>query len=153
MTEVVPLAKRTSNIKLAHLFEAPARRVFRAWTDDAEARFWFPVVAGAELVCAEANVRKGGKYKYTMRVEDIDELVMHGKYRVCDEPSKLIFTMRFDSSGDFEPVPKTTVAVEFEDHDTRTQVLLDHSGLQAETESSVSREWRRAFARLASRIV
>lgn len=66
-------------------FDAPARRVFRAWTDVADlTRWWGP--KGFTTPVFDADPRPGGSYFYCMRSPAGRDFWATGTYREVVEP-------------------------------------------------------------------
>ena len=58
-------------IVMKRTFAAPARLVFEVWTKAELVAKWFaPEKCGVSMVACEADVRVGGKWKYTLRNPD-----------------------------------------------------------------------------------
>ena len=113
-------AKTTVRIKRS--FEAPAERVFDAWTSAEVMRRWWHAERGWETPEAEV----GGAVRVVMRDPDKDEEYGGGgEYTVVEPPTRLAFTWVWDD----EPEWQTLIEIEFEEIDGRTTVHFTHSGL------------------------
>ena len=99
-------------------FDAPARLVFKAWSDPALfQRWWVPEGAGLSLVSCEMDVRTGGTYRLVFRHPAAEEpMAFFGKYREVVPNERMVWTN--EESGDQGAV--TTVL--FEERDGRTLV-------------------------------
>ena len=117
-------AKTTVRIKRS--FEAPAERVFDAWTSAEVMRRWWHAERGWETPEAEVDLRPGGAVRVVMRDPDKDEEYGGGgEYTVVEPPTRLAFTWVWDD----EPEWQTLIEIEFEEIDGRTTVHFTHSGL------------------------
>jgi uncharacterized protein YndB with AHSA1/START domain len=107
-------------IVMKRSFAAPARFVFDAWTKaDLVAKWWAPEKCGVAMVACEADVRPGGKWKYTLRNPDAEVVSFYGEYREVTAPSRLVYTETFSKYPDSPPV---IVTVTFEERDGRTEM-------------------------------
>ena len=91
-------------------FDAPARLVFKAWSDPALfQRWWVPEGAGLSLVSCEMDVRTGGTYRLVFRHPAAEEpMAFFGKYREVVPNERMVWTN--EESGDQGAV--TTVTFE-----------------------------------------
>lgn len=73
------------------VFGAPPDRIFRAFTDPADLRVWFPsgAPAGSELTVCESDPVVGGRYHYEMIVTGYGQMAWHGTYTRVDRPDRL----------------------------------------------------------------
>jgi len=117
-----------TNLKIERTFEAPADRVFDAFTTAEVMRRWWRVERHWETAEAEVDLRVGGAVRVVMR--NTDEDVLHGgggEYTLIERPSRLAFTWVWDD----EP-HETLIDIEFEEADGATTVRFTHSGLWSE---------------------
>lgn len=72
-------------------FGAQPVRVFRAFTDPADLRIWFPSGAptGSELTVCESDPIEGGRYHYEMVIPEYGQMAWHGTYTGVDRPDRL----------------------------------------------------------------
>lgn len=88
--------KRLSDreLEVTRLFDAPARMVFKAWSDPALfRRWWMPKsVTGVSLVSCEMDVRTGGKYKLEFGAGEGDTMAFYGKYLDVVPDRKIVWT-------------------------------------------------------------
>jgi len=135
-----------TNLRLERTFEAPAGRVFDAFTTEEVMRRWWHVERNWETAEAQVDLRVGGTVRVVMRNTDEDVLYGGGgEYTVIERPSRLAFTWVWDD----EP-HETLIEVEFEESDGTTTVRFTHSGLWSE-EAVRSHEggWNGCFDNLA----
>lgn len=86
------------------VFGAPPERVFRAFTDPADLRVWFPAgaPAGSELTVCESEPVAGGRYHYVLVLPEHGPVAWHGRYTSVDRPGRLDADEWF-VMGDDEP--------------------------------------------------
>ena len=99
-------------------FDAPARLVYKAWSDPALfQRWWVPEAAGMSLLSCEMDVRTGGKYRLVFQHPAFDEpMAFFGTYQDVVPEAHMVWTN--EESGDEGAV--TTVT--FEERDGKTLV-------------------------------
>ena len=76
---VVTLPEDTQ-ILITREFDAPARLVYRAWTEPELVRRWWSGDRG-EVTSAEIDLRVGGTWRYVMTANAGFEVAFHGEYR------------------------------------------------------------------------
>jgi uncharacterized protein YndB with AHSA1/START domain len=116
------------NLRLERSFQAPAQRVFDAWTNEEVLRRWFYGQPGWETPEAQVDLRVGGAVRVVMRNPDKGE--DHGgggHYTEVDPPKRLAFTWRWDND---EEDRQTLIEIEFEESEGATTVRFTHSGLR-----------------------
>jgi uncharacterized protein YndB with AHSA1/START domain len=112
-------------LRIERTFQAPAERVFRAWTSAEVIRRWWQAELDWETSEAEVDLRVGGVVRVVMRDPGRDE--EHGgggHYTEIDPPTRLAFTWIWD--GDTR---RTLIELDFEETDGVTTVSFTHSGL------------------------
>ncbi len=87
----IELSDDGSSFQCVRMFGAPPERVFRAFTDPADLRVWFPsgAPAGSEMTICESDAVEGGKYHYAMVVPGHGSMAWHGTYTGVDRPDRL----------------------------------------------------------------
>lgn len=87
----IELSEDGSSYECVRVFGAPPERVFRAFTDPADLRVWFPAGAppGSELTVCESDPVDGGKYHYVMVIPEYGPMAWHGLYTGIDRPDRL----------------------------------------------------------------
>ena len=90
-TATIDLAEDGGSYRAVRLFGAPPERVFRAFTDPADLRQWFPVAApeGSEMTTCESDPRQGGKYHFVLDMPEFGRASWHGTYTTIDHPTGL----------------------------------------------------------------
>jgi uncharacterized protein YndB with AHSA1/START domain len=110
--------KSDREIVVTRLVNAPARIVFRAWTQaELFRQWWVPKGAPITLVSCEMDVRVGGGYRLVFAYEG-NEMPFFGTYREVVQDARLVWTN--DEAGDAGQV--TTVT--FEEIDGKTRVVM-----------------------------
>jgi uncharacterized protein YndB with AHSA1/START domain len=98
------------------VFGAPPDRVFRAFTDPADLRVWFPSGASQDsvLTVCESDPVDGGRYHYAMVIPEYGSMAWHGTYTRLDRPDRLDADEWF-VMGDVGPTgPPTAQTLTFE---------------------------------------
>ena len=99
-------------------FDAPARRVFQAWSQaELFKRWWVPKSMGMTLLSCEMDARVGGRYRLVFD-HDPQPMAFFGTYLEVAAPSRLAWTN--EEGGEGEPV--TTVT--FEEQGGQTLVVM-----------------------------
>ena len=113
------LSEDASSYRCVRVFGAPPERVFRAFTDPADLRIWFPSGAppGSEMTVCESDPVDGGRYHYAMVVPPHGSITWHGTYTRVESPDRLDADEWF-VMGDVEPTgPPTSQTLTFEPTD------------------------------------
>jgi uncharacterized protein YndB with AHSA1/START domain len=113
-------------LTLRRVITAPRGRVFAAWLDPAQlVRFMIPRAGGTAT--AEVDARVGGRFRIVMSHAGGD--TEHtGEYLVIDAPRRLSFTWR-SVNTDQRP---TVVTLDFQVHESGTELILTHLRLPPE---------------------
>jgi uncharacterized protein YndB with AHSA1/START domain len=114
-----------TTLRMKRTYQAPAGRVFDAFTNPEVMRRWWHAAGDWETSEAAVDLRVGGDVRVVMR--DPDKDVEHGgggRYTVVEPPHRLAFTWLWDD------VPhETLIEIEFEESDGATTVSFTHSSL------------------------
>ncbi len=102
---VVTLPSDTQ-ILITRSFDAPAERVFTAYTTPEYVRRWWGFETSEWLVC-EIDLRVGGTWRYVVRDDDF-EVGFHGEYREVERPTRLVTTEVDEGMPDAHSVNTTT---------------------------------------------
>jgi uncharacterized protein YndB with AHSA1/START domain len=109
-------------------FNAPAQRVFDAWTSPEVLRRWWHAEYDWETSLAEVDLRVGGAVRVVMRDPKTDfEHGGGGQYLEIDPPRRLVFTWFWDGND-----TRQLIEVDFEESDGVTTVRFTHSDLWSE---------------------
>jgi uncharacterized protein YndB with AHSA1/START domain len=132
----------TTTLRLKRTYDAPAERVFDAWTNEEVMRRWFHGMPDWDTPEAKVDLRVGGRVRVVMR--DPEEGVSYGgggHYTLVERPSRLAFTWTWDR----EP-HESHIEIEFEEIDGTTTVSFTHSGLLDEADVRSHEEgWSNCF--------
>ena len=105
-----------SSYRCERVFGASPERVFRAFTDPADLRVWFPAGApeGSELTICESEPVEGGRYHYAMVIPEFGPMAWYGTYTAIDRPDSLGADEWFVMGGGDPEGPPTTQTLTFE---------------------------------------
>ncbi len=107
--------KSERELTVTRTFNAPASRVFEAWTrPDLFKRWWAPKSMGAVLLSCEMDVRAGGGYRLVFGDGDAEPVSFYGKYVDVIPNSRLVWTNEESDDG-----AMTTVTFEEKGGETR----------------------------------
>jgi uncharacterized protein YndB with AHSA1/START domain len=131
-------------LRIERSYEAPAEKVFDAWTSEEVLRRWWRPQDGWQTPEAVVEPRVGGTIRVVMHDPDGETHGASGTYTEVERPTRLAFTWTWDGSE-----RQGVVEVDFEDRDGRTRVVFTHSGLE-DQESVRSHEggWGRILEEL-----
>jgi uncharacterized protein YndB with AHSA1/START domain len=116
-------------LRIERTFQAPAQRVFEAWTSEEVLRRWFHARGHWETSEAGVDLRLGGAVRVVMRdTNEGRDIGGGGTYTEIDPPTRLAFTWTWDDDSDRE----TLIELDFLEAEGRTTVLLTHSALADE---------------------
>ena len=125
---------------------APAARVFDAFTNPAERVKWWGAADSRFIATqAESDLRPGGKWTMRGSRQDGRPFVVKGEYRTVERPTLVVFTWLPDWQGD---ATESLVRVEFAEQNGGTHVRLTHSGLTTESSRTSHRGWSQLLERL-----
>jgi len=114
-----------TTLRIERTFQAPAERVFDAWTSEEVMRRWWQAERGWETAAAEVDLRVGGAVRVVMRdPEKHAEYGGGGMYTEIESPTRLAFTWIWD-----DDIRRTLIEIDFEETDGATTVRFTHSGL------------------------
>jgi uncharacterized protein YndB with AHSA1/START domain len=132
-------------LRIERTLNAPAARVFEAWTSAEVLRRWWHAEHEWETPVAEVDVRVGGAIRLVMRNPvDGSEYGGHGQFTLIEPPRRLAFTWAWDR----EPRIRQLVEVELIDHGRRTTVVMTHTAIP-EAETGEYRDgWEKSFDNL-----
>ena len=134
-----------NTVRIERTFQAPAERVFDAWTSEEVIRRWWRTELDWETAEAEVDLRVGGVVRVVMRDPNKDvEYGGGGNYTEIEPPTRLAFTWIWD--GDTR---RTLIELDFEETDGITTVSFTHSGLWDEEAVRAHKDgWGKIFDNL-----
>lgn len=159
MTNASTTAAKEGPLEIVREFDAPAEKLWKAWTDPAEFKKWW----GPENFTtpeAQIDLKEGGKYLYCMRSPEAQDFWGTGIYREIQPNKKLVFSDNFaDAEGNIVPpsvygmtgdwADELTVTVNFEETDGKTRMTLRHEGLpEGEMKEMCGTGWNMSFDKL-----
>ena len=120
---VVTLPEDTQ-ILITREFDAPARLVYRAWTEPELVRRWWSGDRG-EVTSAEIDLRVGGMWRFVMTANAGFEVAFHGEYQEIVPAERIVSTDVFEGMPDAAALNTMT----FTEVGGRTtlQILVQHS--------------------------
>jgi len=108
-------------IVIARTFNGPARIVFDAWTrPELVRRWWAPKSHRVSVVGCEADVRRGGDYRYVLRHEKSGDIGFSGQYTEVTPHLRLVYTQFFEPMREAGAV---IITVTFEERDGKTHLI------------------------------
>ena len=130
---------RARELRIERTFDAPAERVFEAWTSEEVLRRWLHGMPGWETPTAEVDLRVGGRIRIVMRDPfDGTEAGATGEYKAIEPPHRLVFAWIWDD----EPEQPQLIELEFSERDGKTTVLMTNSSIPTdERRESQHRGW------------
>ena len=141
-----PTETTTDTVIQEITIDAPASRVFEAFTNPSERVQWWTTDDGRfRATHMDSDLRTGGKWAMRGTRRDGSQFTIKGEYRVVERPTLLVFTWLPDWQGD---TTESLVRVEFAEAGSATHVRLTHSGLTTERSRTSHRGWPEILARL-----
>lgn len=112
------------SLTLKRRLNAPATKVYGAWTQPSEiVRWWGP--QQAEMLHAETDPRVGGRFQVTFRTPDGEQHDVSGVYRTVVPNEKLVFTWTWRTT----PERESLVTVDLASDGDGTVLTLTHEQL------------------------
>ena len=121
---------QTTSVRLERSYEAPPEAVFDAWTNPEVLRRWWVADPSWRTPLAEVDLRVGGGYRLTM--EEPGSGARHtvqGEYLEIRRPELLVYSWRWELE-EGGTGHESTVTVRFIADGGRTNVVLEHAGLE-----------------------
>lgn len=111
--------KSDRELIVSRAFDAPARRVFEAWSrPELFKQWWVPKSAGMTLISCEMDVRTGGRYRLEFGHPAFDQPVaFFGRYIEVIPPSHIVWTNEESAGG-------AVTTVTFEENGGKTLLVL-----------------------------
>jgi uncharacterized protein YndB with AHSA1/START domain len=108
---------------LTRMIDAPAEKVFRAWTDPELLQQWF-VPAPWTISKVETDVRVGGSSLVVMRSPEGAEFPNRGVYLEVVKNKRIVFTDAYTEAWEPSEKPFMTVIMTFEEVDGKTKYTV-----------------------------
>ncbi len=132
-------------LRIERTFNAPASKLFEAWTSVEVLRRWWHAEHSWATPIAEVDVRVGGAIRLVMRnPADGSEYAGRGEFTILEPPRRLAFTWAWEN----EPSARQLVEVEFTEHGKRTTVVMTHTGLPNAETDDYRAGWQNSFDNL-----
>jgi uncharacterized protein YndB with AHSA1/START domain len=112
-----------------HLDASPAR-VFAAFADASIVSRWLTPSRDVRLDVTEFDFRVGGRYRFAYRVPGRDVMVVTGRYRAIEPPSRIVFTWDIQPPDEHAGV-RSEVTISLSPNGTGTDLLIRHAQLTA----------------------
>jgi uncharacterized protein YndB with AHSA1/START domain len=113
-----------TQILITREFDAPARLVYRAWTEPELVRRWWSGDRG-EVTSVDIDLRVGGAWRFVMTANAGFEVAFHGEYREIVPAERLAWTEVFEGVPDAEAL--ATVTFTETGGLTTVQMLVQHT--------------------------
>ena len=137
----------TDSVRIERIIDAPAERVFRAFTNPEDLKQWFGE-GETKTTYVEADARPDGRYLLVMQPPGGDPMHIAGTYREVDPPRRLVFTWQWERGV---PDPNEyVITVELRRMGSRTAVSVTHAGLTPESATDLYRTgWEGGLERMS----
>jgi uncharacterized protein YndB with AHSA1/START domain/DNA-binding transcriptional ArsR family regulator len=133
-------------LRIERTFDAPAERVFDAWTDPEVMRRWYHAGPDWETPEVEVDPRVGGKVRVVMRRPDGTEVSLSGTYTEIERPQRLAMTCTFSDDPDRA---EQLIELSFSETDGTTTVVLVNSRIPTDERRDAQQwGWGRCFDEL-----
>ena len=129
-----------THLTLVRRIRARPSIVFEALTRPEGIAQWWGPDAGPVL-CAETDVRVGGRFRVRFRTLDGTEHESSGEFLEIVEPRRVVMSWQWTHGGEPEEKGETSrIEIDLEPIDSGTQLTFTHARLQSEA-SRASHEW------------
>jgi len=108
-----------TQIVIAREFDAPARLVYRAFTEPELIARWWSGKRG-RVTSVEVDLRVGGTWRYVMVANEGFEVAFHGTYREIVPDERIVSTEMFEGVPDASEDDATLNTTTLEERDGRT---------------------------------
>lgn len=110
-----------TRLVIKRTFQAPADKLFKAWTTPTLMQEWF-APGDMTVPSLEADVREGGSYRITMLEAGGEKHTTYGTYKEVVPGKRLVHTWQWEGSEE-----ETLVTIEFHSRGERTtELVLTH---------------------------
>jgi uncharacterized protein YndB with AHSA1/START domain len=111
-------------VQVRRVLDAPADRIYRAWTEPELVRRWWTANRG-EMTVTDIDLRVGGTWRFVMVTPDGFEVGFHGEYREIVPNERIVSTEVYEGMPDAEAVD--TMTLDETDGRTTLTILVQHS--------------------------
>ena len=112
-----------TEIMITRQFDAPARLVWRAWTEPELVRRWWHANRG-EMTTCDIDLRVGGAWRFVMVAEGGFEVGFHGEYREVVPHERIVSTEVYEAFPDGQAL--NTLTLTEVDGRTTVELLVQH---------------------------
>lgn len=113
-------------VVIERTFDAPAERVFDAWTSPEVMRRWLHPGPDWATPEAEVDLRVGGRIRVVMRRPEGGESSSGGEFTMIDRPRRLVMTWTFSD----DPSNEQLLDISFSEAGGSTTVRLVNTGIE-----------------------
>jgi uncharacterized protein YndB with AHSA1/START domain len=139
----------TATVTLTRTIDAPAIRVFRAWTDPAIIRRWL-APHPYEVREASADTRLGGKYSIVVVGPEGDVHTTTGEYIEVSPHRRLMKSWFYDGPHGRDETPSVVTIDLSEVRPGVTELTLTHAKLREDDTREASAGWGLCLDKLAA---
>ena len=160
MSDQLPGGAVDQEVQISHLFEAPRRAVFEAWTDpDQIARWWGPQGFDAPREKIDVEPRVGGPYEIVMVVRSPEIAAGMGvevgaefpdRSRIVELVEPELLVLRSPAQPEIGLPVETTTRIEFREEEGGTRVSLTGGPYTAAIAPNAKAGWSGSFEKLAA---
>ena len=158
-----PPMTETKNVTIERTFDAPIDLIWSMWTEAEHFSQWYGPM-GTKIPKAEMDVTIGGRRYIAMEMDTPNgamQMFFVGEYREIDPKTRLVYTEAMADAGG-NPISaeqmgmpagasmETSVVVELEDLGDRTNMVMTHIGVPAD--SPGGQGWTMAIDKLEARV-
>ena len=135
------------SLEVRKTIAASRDKVFRAWTQPAAVKQWFPP-PGYEAAPTDIDLRPGGTYRWGLRkLPDGEPFWTTGSFIEVEPPRRLVYTWLWSGLPESKA---TRVTIDFHDRDGKTEVVLRHDRFpDLEMRNEHQQGWTHCFDQLA----
>lgn len=120
-------------LKITRLLDAPREKAFNAWARPESLKCFLKPDASFTVPRLEADVRVGGKFRYTLQGPDGKSCTAYGVYKTVNSGEKLSFTWKWERDGRHE-ADETLVTIEFLKKGAGAELVFTHDLFSTEAE-------------------
>ncbi len=129
---------------LEHTFQAPAARVFAAYTDPKlVAQWWAP--KGGSIRVDVLDLRPGGKWRFVQRMPNGQEMVFTGTYVEVRPVTRIVYTYMIEG----QPGSQLTATVDLQETGGTTRLTLTNLCASKEARDAMVNYGAAAGAKIA----